>query len=496
MKTLLATVQYEFPDFKAVTIATMALPLYYARLEVEVLEPRELTTFQTYLLHAVALGVTAPAKLSWLLGVDEADMAVPAGSLLQVGYLTLAAPVAEQGRSLALTPLGKQFLNTQGPQPVPKRQVGQLHFNAVTWQPIPKEDDTLSVDEMLKQGLPALPPQEHQRPTLGDFPEREVAAALNGVPFFHGKDLIAILNLRKLEPEYLAPVQIVLLEHQHSNERRVAVYRDGVQQEEESRIVQRQYENGQFTMPREAAVLHDARSYLPAALDPEVAQSTQALLTNETLLADLAAELEVQQEIHSQSQDERERRELAARIVALETQLQTKRSENERLHAALAEYHVTFLRTEEHRAFLERALVEAQEEVLIIVPWMNSRACNADLCRLIGEAVGRGVSVRIGYGFGQDRPRDAERHRRNTRRVQQDLDRYTPRGCHVEWHQTTGTHQKIVVCDRRYAAIGSFNWLSYRGERDEGYRRETSSVFRSREAVAQVAEIALEALRS
>ena len=36
------------------------------------------------------------------------------------------------------------------------------------------------------------------------------------------------------------------------------------------------------------------------------------------------------------------------------------------------------------------------------------------------------------------------------------------------------THEKFIICDDAFCAWGSFNWLSYRGERDSGYRRETS----------------------
>ena len=36
------------------------------------------------------------------------------------------------------------------------------------------------------------------------------------------------------------------------------------------------------------------------------------------------------------------------------------------------------------------------------------------------------------------------------------------------------THEKFIICDDVFCAWGSFNWLSYRGERDSGYRREAS----------------------
>ena len=36
------------------------------------------------------------------------------------------------------------------------------------------------------------------------------------------------------------------------------------------------------------------------------------------------------------------------------------------------------------------------------------------------------------------------------------------------------THEKYIICDDLFCALGSFNWLSYRGERTRDNRRESS----------------------
>jgi phosphatidylserine/phosphatidylglycerophosphate/cardiolipin synthase-like enzyme len=62
--------------------------------------------------------------------------------------------------------------------------------------------------------------------------------------------------------------------------------------------------------------------------------------------------------------------------------------------------------------------------------------------------------------------------------------------------ETRGTHQKILICDRTFAVTGSFNWLSYAGEQDEGYRNETGTLFRHIDQINALATIALQALSS
>src|SRR5258708_35795800 len=49
----------------------------------------------------------------------------------------------------------------------------------------------------------------------------------------------------------------------------------------------------------------------------------------------------------------------------------------------------------------------------------------------------------------------------------------------------------ILVCDQTYGVLGSFNWLSYRGELDEQYRKETSIVLREPKYVVELTKIAL-----
>ena len=57
--------------------------------------------------------------------------------------------------------------------------------------------------------------------------------------------------------------------------------------------------------------------------------------------------------------------------------------------------------------------------------------------------------------------------------------------------KTAGTHQKILVCDRQFAITGSFNWLSYKGRQDSGYREELGVLFQHPDPVNELAEIAL-----
>jgi hypothetical protein len=495
---LLPIVRREFPEFEAVQAFEAGVPMYFVRLALEVLEPQKLTSFQSYFLHAVALGVKKREELAHLLGVDSRDLLAPGASLLKLEYIEQGLPTPAGERFIALTPKGRQALS-ENPPPVPKRKTASLHFNALTWLPISREEETLSVDQMCKEGYFILPAKEEHYPTLGDFTEEEVTLALRGDPMFLENDVVALLELRKVELEYLAPVTVVLLQQRETSEQRLVVYRNGVQLRAESATVQRLFDTQSLHLPAEVASLKERGLNIPLSLPSDVVQVTQELVQNEYVVSNLEAELVVQETLHTEAQEEQEQSRLEARVLQLKEELRLKREDSDNLRQQLQQSQVKFLRTEEHRPFLEQALREAREEIIIISPWMNRRACNDYLCRLMGDAIARGVHIRIGYGMGKERDAgEAERNRTNVHNVKRTVERWIPKDARgqLDMRETGGTHQKILVCDRTFAITGSFNWLSYAGQQDEGYRNETGTLFYQETWVSQLAAIALQAFSS
>ena len=84
MNELLPILRREFSEFDAIHAFEAGIPVYFVRLEIEVLEPQRLTSFQMYFLHAVACGVNTRAAIAHLLGVDDRDLVSPGASLLKI----------------------------------------------------------------------------------------------------------------------------------------------------------------------------------------------------------------------------------------------------------------------------------------------------------------------------------------------------------------------------------------------------------------------------
>src|SRR5262249_21761715 len=161
----------------------------------------------------------------------------------------------------------------------------------------------------------------------------------------------------------------------------------------------------------------------------------------EERLQQLKDRLAEEKERRGTTQDEAERRASGERIHQLKEELQIKRQEMQEIQRQLADDQTEFLQTEQHRAILERALREAKQEIIIISPWMNRRACNDALCPLVGDAIARGVRIRIGYGIrNEQNPRDAERNRNNVRQVKNAFERAITKGPKslLEMRETSG----------------------------------------------------------
>ncbi len=312
-------------------------------------------------------------------------------------------------------------------------------------------------------------------------------------------EVVSLLDMQPPYVEYLRGIDVYVLRHRETGERRFAAFRSGRHLQAESAAIQRLQEEGKQVIPDDADSLVPEPFDVRPFLDVSIASVTQNVVERDRELSDIEQVISAKEAARSTTQDARERQELEDEIRRLKEDLTRAQGERE---AAVSQIQLSmdnapaFLRTEEHRPLLKRALQEAKREVIVISPWMNLRAVDHELCTLIGDALRRGVRLRIGYGIGQNNPgSDAERKRRNARDVISKIEKYAgdaPKEL-LDIANVLETHEKILICDNSFGVMGSFNWLSYRGDIDEGYRRETGVLLKDRESVQRLIQTATEA---
>lgn len=121
------------------------------------------------------------------------------------------------------------------------------------------------------------------------------------------------------------------------------------------------------------------------------------------------------------------------------------------------------------REILIHSLKSADEHLLLICPWLNKFAMDSQLLHHLQSALERDVVIDIGWGRLQDLQSGEFRQS-----VYYDalplLEQMTRQYQNLRL-KPISTHEKILVCDRNYAVIGSHNFLT---SDDGSFEREVS----------------------
>jgi len=131
----------------------------------------------------------------------------------------------------------------------------------------------------------------------------------------------------------------------------------------------------------------------------------------------------------------------------------------------------------EHPAILESALRDAEERLLIVSPWIRANVVDESFIRLLGSTLQRGVNVTIIYGISDSDPNERARDKA----AREGLEALAWAFPNFKFVKRGDTHAKILLVDRRFVIITSFNWLSYKGDsnlplrEEEGYLLEDSA---------------------
>jgi phosphatidylserine/phosphatidylglycerophosphate/cardiolipin synthase-like enzyme len=154
---------------------------------------------------------------------------------------------------------------------------------------------------------------------------------------------------------------------------------------------------------------------------------------------------------------------------------QEKQTLNQQLQDALKQIEQlqTQLEMYEHRPLLEQALKDSQERLMIISPWIRAKSVNRWFLQQFENLLKRGVQVFIGYGLGE---KDENRYPEDIK-AEETLQKLARQYSKTFTLKRLGdTHAKILIVDTKFAVSTSFNWLSFKGERDRTFRDERGTL--------------------
>lgn len=124
------------------------------------------------------------------------------------------------------------------------------------------------------------------------------------------------------------------------------------------------------------------------------------------------------------------------------------------------------LNKDELMTYFHKAITESEMELDIHSPWLTEKVVDELFVDKLARLLQKKIFVKISYGIQDDKQTKHKNYSTENviKKLKNQLKRYD--NFKIE---KTNSHGKMLLCDKKFAIIGSFNWLSYDGasDRDE-----------------------------
>jgi phosphatidylserine/phosphatidylglycerophosphate/cardiolipin synthase-like enzyme len=170
-----------------------------------------------------------------------------------------------------------------------------------------------------------------------------------------------------------------------------------------------------------------------------------------------------------------ERKDLLAQLQAAEEELQRFKAEGKKVQ-------VRNLYVADHPPLLDDALENARSRLMIISPWIKGKVVNDTFIRRLERLLTKGVRVLIGYGINEQPTQNP--FSQDVAAVN-NLKALASKYPNFSLNRLGNTHAKVLIKDSDFAAITSFNWLSFKGDPQRTFRDEQGTLLQVSDLVNQ-----------
>ncbi len=321
-----------------------------------------------------------------------------------------------------------------------------------------------------------------EKPTLDSLVYEEVKRAINLFKKNHAYeqdklegDLQEISHVAKTYVEYKKVSVLVFMNKSEDIEFQVF---DGTTRNDDYSIaLQKQYNNNSRVLDFDSNFISEAEenNSLISVLPQEIIESAKSFSYKDSTLEREISNLTTQLDAIKKNEDdndEQQKESATERIRFLEKKIDEMKNERKGADRILSTY--------DHRPLLLDALDNALNMVVIVSPWIKSGGLNNEILERIDRALQRSTRVIIGYGISEKEDSDRWILQRLT-----DIQK-KKYGDKLLLVKLSNTHEKVLIKDNEYMVITSFNWLSFKGDPNKGFRQETGYYTESKEAINQM----------
>ncbi|GAA0682356.1 hypothetical protein GCM10010193_40120 [Kitasatospora atroaurantiaca] len=427
------------PGLELVAIVDAGLPVALVTADILAQDRKRLPLLDEFVLRLVNGKVTTESAITGLLGLPERMVNQTVAEHFSADYLTYSLPspaTDPRSRTLRLTPRGEQTTRELAAI-TPVRADQPLVYDQLLWRAKPYDRHTLIPRHQAKDDGMLLLPAAHDREVeLADVSAADINALLRerGIT---DRDVLQVRAVFQAKARRVMPAKVL-------------VYADADRTDIQLGVVV----DGEFSHAHELALLgRGGAKSLGITVDPAPERPV------------LEPELEeARVPLHEITQ---RRAEQAAAQFG-----DPAPTSAEPAVAAVPE--IRAIGVFEHPELLDEALTQARHRLLLISPWIKNAIITTEFISKLEKRLTRNVTVHIAYGYGEN---DTKSDPAAVRRLENLAARYPDR---FIFARLKSTHAKVLVFDDVWVTT-SFNWLSFRGDRDRTYRMEEGNLVRSQQ---------------
>lgn len=452
------------PGRRLIAFREVGLPFWNVPVKCRVQENKGLDALSEFILRSVDSGLKSSLEISVFLGVSLELVEDRMAELVSHNNLVPVLRREGPGISYALTQKG-QVVCRDLVEIQPRTVVIDFCFDGLTHKyELVDFSDRWRPQDLKREGILEIPAFPSDPPEVGPSATESLDKAFRLTKASDGAQLMTALGVEGRRTKFFKrAVALIFQSNDHPEEYSVHFAVDGRRSEPHEKA----FDEAEGL--RKLGIMDSLRSDSNPALEvlsPTVlAQASEdsgseALRRATTTLRERTAQLE------AASEDPQ-----GAQRASIEEQLAAATGQLIQAQEALENIPVRTLEVAEHPEFLERALTETKERLLIVSPWIRSAVVNPTFVGKLKDLLENDVSVQIGYGIGpesKDTPAD-----KDGIRVLADLEKTHPK---LDLVRLGNTHAKILASDTKFVVVTSFNWLSFKGDPLRPFRDERGTI--------------------
>lgn len=464
------------PNSTLVKYYEAGIPQWHMEAILTMLKPKKLSVLQEFILKFILSGINDVSDICNFLGVNKTAVN-NAVAVLQKNNLIMVDIFYSK---LKLTDKGEKALK-EAATIIPEDIEYVLYVDGLLGN-IYLDTRKLYTSKELR-GFEIKPINTTvEKPTLDSLVYDEVKRAINLFKKNHAYeqdklegDLQEISHVAKTYVEYKKVSVLVFMNKSEDIEFQVF---DGTTRNDDYSIaLQKQYNNNSRVLDFDSNFISEAEenNSLISVLPQEIIESAKSFSYKDSTLEREISNLTTQLDAIKKNEDdndEQQKESATERIRFLEKKIDEMKNERKGADRILSTY--------DHRPLLLDALDNALNMVVIVSPWIKSGGLNNEILERIDRALQRSTRVIIGYGISEKEDSDRWILQRLT-----DIQK-KKYGDKLLLVKLSNTHEKVLIKDNEYMVITSFNWLSFKGDPNKGFRQETGYYTESKEAINQM----------